>query len=442
MPGGLRLPDLSLSPRDAAGRYLEDQPDGVTVAVALSGGGDSVGLMASLCDTAAFRQGRVRLAAITVDHGMRPEAAGEAAAMADLCRTLSIPHLTMTWSGEKPTTGVSEAARRARYRLLAEAAQRLGATRLVTAHTLDDQLETVEMRRLRRASADRGLAGIAPAALFFGSLVVHRPFLAVRRAEIRAYLRERGLSWFEDPSNDNPRYERVRVRQAGQFALDSRAVLAAAGRRMALSQAAGAYIQSQAWMPLPMLFALRCRDVGEEVALHAVANLIALAGGQIHLPGEEQLDPVRAILRAEGAGKAFSLGRTVVERRKDVLYIGRDRRNLPVLQAGPAEEIVWDGRFRIVNCTGVPIDIAPAGAGAKQDGVPSRVAQRACATLPAFRQSKTALGQVTTQPFLALFETVLSSFDVAMADTLCRLTTRPLFPRFVSGGLVTSSRTG
>ncbi len=101
MPGGLSG-FATFSPSQAATRYLDGLPDGVTVAVALSGGGDSVGLLSALYESACVRSGRVRLAALTVDHGLRPGSAGEAAAMADFCRTLSIPHLTLSWQGDKP----------------------------------------------------------------------------------------------------------------------------------------------------------------------------------------------------------------------------------------------------------------------------------------------------------------------------------------------------
>lgn len=432
MPGGLNT-STTISPLEAAKRYVLGLRDGATVAVALSGGGDSIGLLVALGETQSIRDSRVRLAAITVDHGLRPESAGEAAAMAALCERLSIPHLVMSWQGEKPATGVSDAARQARYRLLTEGVNRLGADCLVTAHTLDDQLETVEMRRQRSETSLRGLAGIAPAALFFGALVVHRPFLEVRRGDIRNYLGEQCIAWFDDPSNENPRYERVRVRQAGQFAMEAEAIAAAAQRRQALAEAAAGYLEAHVRMPLPLLFEL-CAPTDSDTGNLALATLIAVAGGQAHLPGQKQLDRLRLLLRTESA---VSLGRTVVERRKGALYIGRDRRNLPSLQLAPGESVDWDGRFRVTNGSNEVVTIGPSLETAPVGCVPPRIARRALATLPDFALPGLEGDEERGRPVLALFETVLSSFDKSLADALCRLCGRSLFPRFLSGGLET-----
>lgn len=432
MPGGLNT-STTISPLEAARRYVLGLRDGATVAVALSGGGDSVGLLVALSETPSIRDRSVRLAAITVDHGLRPESAGEAAAMAEFCHKLSIPHLVLPWRGVKPATGVSQAARQARYRLLAEGVNRLGADCLVTAHTLDDQLETVEMRRQRSDTSLRGLAGIAPAALFFGTLAAHRPFLGVRRADIRDHLRAQATAWFEDPSNDNPHYERVRVRQSGHFALDAGAIAAAAQKRQALAEAAAGYVEAHVRMPLPLLFEISVPDNSEAGNL-ALATLISVAGGQTHLPGQEQLDRLHRVLQTENA---VSLGRTVVERRKGALYIGRDRRNLPTLQLSSGESADWDGRFRVTNTSGKVLSVGPALETAPVEGVPPRIARRALATLPdcALRGIEGAEGRA--RPILAPFETVLSCFDSALADALCRLSGRSLFPRFLSGGLET-----
>lgn len=151
---------------------------------------------------------------MTVDHGLRPESAAEAKVVADWCRARKIDHETLVWEGEKPQTGIQEAARNARYRLLCEACERLGISHLFTGHTADDQAETVFMR-LRRG-AGRGLAGM-PAkrqiAAGPGELItLHRVMLSVRRGPARAYAEDKGLPLIDDPSNEDEGYERVRVR--------------------------------------------------------------------------------------------------------------------------------------------------------------------------------------------------------------------------------------
>ncbi|HET9597557.1 MAG TPA: tRNA lysidine(34) synthetase TilS, partial [Anaeromyxobacteraceae bacterium] len=173
--------------------------------VALSGGPDSTALLASL--EALLRVGAfAALAACHVDHGLRPDAADDAAACAELCARLGIP-LTAVRVVVGREGGLQAAARRARYAALRDAARASGATRIATGHTRGDQAETVLLRLLRGSGA-RGLAGIPPRR---GAIV--RPLLDLPRSRGLAYLRGRGLPWREDPSNAAPRFLRNRVRR-------------------------------------------------------------------------------------------------------------------------------------------------------------------------------------------------------------------------------------
>ena len=443
MPGGLTDTDL-LSPLAAASRYLDGLPDDARVAVALSGGGDSLGLLVALHETLTRRGDRLSLCAITIDHGLRAEAASEAASMGDVCGSRGIAHLTLRWDGPKPATGVADAARQARYMLLAEGVRRLGATCLVTAHTREDQLETVEMRRLRSETSARGLAGIAPAALFFGWLPVHRPFLSVRRVDIRRFLEDRQVCWVEDPSNENRAAERVRIRQDGQFVMTAADIAAAGSRRQETAEAAARLVLARVRMPMPMLFALEAPDLAEgEPFRLALAALVAMAGGMTHLPGERQLDHLLAALQSGGHGTSASLGRTVVEWRRGRLYIGRDRRNLPRLKLGPGEEAIWDGRFRILNSTGSDVAIVPGPATASTvDGLPPRIARRAQAVTADARDGNGAVVKLDMHPYLAPFETVHSGFDVALSGALCAVAGRQPFPYFLASKAKRSDNTG
>src|SRR5262249_44269871 len=96
----------------------------------------------------AFKRGP-KLIAGSGDHGLRRASAAEARAVKQLARRLGVPHRTVRWQGKKPATGLQEAARAARYRLLAAAAKSAKAGTVVTAHTLDDQAETVLLRMSR-----------------------------------------------------------------------------------------------------------------------------------------------------------------------------------------------------------------------------------------------------------------------------------------------------
>jgi tRNA(Ile)-lysidine synthase len=127
--------------------------------LAVSGGPDSTALMVLAARWCERLKSGPTLTAVTIDHGLRAESAREAAAVGRLAHQLGLVHRTLRWTGKKPSTGLQEAARTARYRLLAKAARETGATHILTAHTLDDQAETV-LIRLTRGSGLTGLGGM------------------------------------------------------------------------------------------------------------------------------------------------------------------------------------------------------------------------------------------------------------------------------------------
>lgn len=209
---GDTMPDDDPSPISA--RHAKDIFAGWKAAPALvlavSGGPDSVAL---LWLAARWRRGLKRgprLIAVTVDHGLRPEAAREALMVKRLARTLELEHRTLRWTGDKPRTGLPAAARAARYRLLADAARKSGATHVVTAHTRDDQAETLLMRMLR-GSGLAGLAAMARESERDGVRLV-RPFLEVSKAQLIATLHKAKIGFADDPTNRDKYFTRPRLR--------------------------------------------------------------------------------------------------------------------------------------------------------------------------------------------------------------------------------------
>ncbi len=198
-----------ISPR-AARRLFADWKGAPALVLAVSGGPDSVALMWL---AARWRAGLARgpkLIAVTVDHGLRKEAAREAREVKRLARELALPHRILRWTGDKPKTGVPAAARAARYRLLAQAAQSAGATHILTAHTRDDQAETLLMRLLR-GSGIAGLSAMTRETEREG-LVLARPFLEVPKSQLVATLRKAGVGFADDPTNRDTAFTRPRLR--------------------------------------------------------------------------------------------------------------------------------------------------------------------------------------------------------------------------------------
>jgi tRNA(Ile)-lysidine synthase len=178
--------------------------------LAVSGGPDSIALMWL---AARWRRSLSRgpdLLAVTVDHGLRAESAREARDVKRLARALDVPHRTMRWTGEKPKSGVPAAAREARYRLLADISRQSGASHILTAHTRDDQAETLLMRLLR-GSGISGLAAMARESEREGVLIA-RPFLNISKSRLIATLTKAKIAYADDPTNRDVSFTRPRIR--------------------------------------------------------------------------------------------------------------------------------------------------------------------------------------------------------------------------------------
>src|SRR5712671_1375241 len=206
------MPNDDNSPISAqeAKRLFADWRGVPAIVLAVSGGPDSIALMWLAARWRRALARGPRLIAVTVDHGLRPGAAAEAREVKRLARSLDLPHRTLRWTGPKPRTGLPAAARAARYRLLAQAARASDATHILTAHTRDDQAETLMMRMLR-GSGIAGLAAMARESERDG-LVLARPFLDISKSQLIATLRKAKVGFAEDPTNRDTSFTRPRLR--------------------------------------------------------------------------------------------------------------------------------------------------------------------------------------------------------------------------------------
>jgi tRNA(Ile)-lysidine synthase len=190
---------------------FQDFPHYARILLAVSGGPDSTALLWLAARWRDARKSAPKLIAATVDHRLRPEAKHEAAQTLRLARKLKIPHHVLSWRGKKPKTGLPEAARAARYELLIALARKTGADAIVTAHTRDDQAETM-LHRIGRGSGVTGLAGIRRKSVRDG-VVILRPLLGLPKARLESLLRREGIAFAVDPTNSDPRFLRPRLRQ-------------------------------------------------------------------------------------------------------------------------------------------------------------------------------------------------------------------------------------
>jgi tRNA(Ile)-lysidine synthase len=180
------------------------------IVLAVSGGPDSVALMWLMARWRRALADGPDLLAVTVDHGLRPQGAQEARDVKHLARELGLKHRTLRWAGDKPATAVPAAARAARYRLLGEAARAAGARHIFTAHTRDDQAETLLMRLLR-GSGIAGLGAMARETERDGT-VLARPFLHIPKSRLIATLARAKIAYADDPTNRDPAFTRPRLR--------------------------------------------------------------------------------------------------------------------------------------------------------------------------------------------------------------------------------------
>ncbi|MCJ2102093.1 tRNA lysidine(34) synthetase TilS [Methylobacterium sp. E-046] len=195
----------------ALGPWLDRSArDGQRVLLAVSGGPDSSALMHAAA-LAACPGASLRVA--TVDHGLRSGSRAEAEGVGRTAARLGLPHAVLSWAGEKPGGGLQDAARTARYALLAAHAEAIGAGLVLTGHTRDDQAETVLMR-LSAGSGTAGLAGMRAERVLAPGIRLGRPFLQLPKANLVEWCAARGIATLRDPSNADPRFARGRLRAA------------------------------------------------------------------------------------------------------------------------------------------------------------------------------------------------------------------------------------
>ena len=333
-------PDLAAREMDARLELGVERP----LAVALSGGGDSLALL--LIAGAWARKAKRHLIAFTVDHGLQADSGRWCSWCAERATRLGIQHQTLIWTGEKPRAGMAAAARSARHRLIADAARSAGARAILFGHTADDVLEAEAMRADGLAIASPHAWSPSPVWPEGRELFILRPLLGARRSTLRDWLSDRGEAWIDDPANTDLRQPRARVRalvaalttqpRAPCVPFDLSTVLAAArfGPAGDLSLALEALNGATA--------SDRRRFLG--AAITSVAGAERIARGPFFHRLPERVERGEAFASTVGGTLTSSDG----ERLTIVREIGdRRSRPIPTVVLSTRASLIWDGRFEV-----------------------------------------------------------------------------------------------
>jgi len=396
--------------RDEAQSLLAPLARFPRVALAVSGGPDSLAAMHLAARWRAERDDGPELSVLTVDHDLRPGSRDEALTVGRAADALGLPHAILTWERQGDVgTSLQARARVARYDLMAAYAHAHDIPALVTAHHLDDQAETFLMR-LKRGSGLDGLAAIPEEGVWAG-LILLRPLLDVPKARLVATLEDAGLAFAIDPSNADPRFERARMRGAAdalaKLGLAPAGVALSARRlrraRAALDAVACDFLSRHAETSeagYAVIDQAALTSAPEEIGLRALSRLIAAVGG-----GEDpvQLAKLEALLGAlkTGPDKAHTLGRCRIAPHAGRLGIFREMRKagLPALTLQPGERILWDNRFRLELGQAEPSAVTVRALGEpgwrelqEREALPQSLPRLAARTLPACWRGERLLG--------------------------------------------------
>ncbi len=330
------------------------------LAVAFSGGGDSLALLLLTLDWARAHGRTVTV--LTVDHGLSPTSADWTRLCGETAGRLGVGFHGLRWEGARPRTGLPAAARAARHALLADAARKAGARVILMGHTADDLLEAAAMRAEGSSVPDAAEWAPSPAWPEGRGVFLLRPMLALRRAEIRNWLRARGETWIDDPANEDLRFARARARST-LSSPDGRGGPSEGwwrGPRPGASDASGPASMPpllppctqppppcSAWSPSPCGGGLSL-SVTTPAAHIAAACLCA--GGTARPPRGDRLERLVARLRSGARFTATLAGARIASDGQTAAFT-RDpgRAGLPEIAVLPGEPTVWDGRFEILS---------------------------------------------------------------------------------------------
>jgi tRNA(Ile)-lysidine synthase len=325
----------------------------ISIAVAVSGGADSMALCLLLADWAKNNQHSI--VALTVDHGLRNDAEKEALKVSKWLAVWGINHKILSWDGEKPITGIQAAARNARYSLMAQWCRENKHTVLMTAHHLEDQVETFLLRAERGSGLD-GLASMNPIVGLEGVMLI-RPLLGISKTFLRKFLIERQQIWIEDPSNNSLAFQRTRIRRlVGK--LEQRGLLPRtifklvehfANLRQQFSEVVKVFCE-RAVRILPESYGVvhleALKYLPDPIMERVLVQIISELSGNIYPPRRERIKHSMEKIKSIEMPN-FTLGgcRFILE--GSTVIVCRDQRSITVKKVVAGDDFNWDGLFDV-----------------------------------------------------------------------------------------------
>jgi tRNA(Ile)-lysidine synthase len=297
-----------------------------------------------------------RITVLTVDHGLRKGSRAEAETVARQAAGLGLAHVLLHWEGEKPAARLQETARKARYQLMAGWCRSQGAGVLVTAHTVEDQAETMLMR-LARGTGIEGLAGM-PVQRELDGVLLYRPLLHLTRERLRTFLGARGIFWIDDPSNEDLQFERIRVRKAlpalAGIGITPAALEETAFRARRADQALNAVCEDFIAAHVDRRPEGYCRvprgafgALPTELRIRVLDHLILIygPGPRAALSGLERLETW--FTRSDTVQKRTTLAGCEIAMRVREFLLGREPGRIPLAPVPVDGQLLWDGRWDI-----------------------------------------------------------------------------------------------
>ncbi|MEQ1789879.1 MAG: tRNA lysidine(34) synthetase TilS [Rickettsiales bacterium] len=329
----------------------------VTIAVAISGGSDSMALLLLAQDWVRARNGK--LIALTVNHNLRLEAADEALQVKQWCATHNIEHHTLCWQHSTPqTSNIQANARDARYQLMTEYCHKNNILHLLTAHHCDDQVETLFFR-LARGSGLEGLSAMSAQTVISGVRLL-RPLLQIPKSRLMATLKEKNQLWLEDPSNQNTLYTRVCIRKKLTQNTSKNAIRTAANNltnnlgkfrnllenKIASQLTNAIEIYNQGYASI-IIDGFNLLD--KEIALKSLSALIQTISGSPHPPRKEKLVGLYDAIYTNKLNTKRSLGGLLFEKMLNhkILVYREIQAIAPPCLIDANIPMLWDNRFMV-----------------------------------------------------------------------------------------------